>query len=539
MQALIEQLRGGLIVSCQAGPTDAVYGSAAMAAMAQAAERGGAVGIRANGVEDIAAIRRAVSLPIIGIDKQDLPGYGIRITPSLDAARRIVAAGADIVAVDATRRGAEEGRLPAAQLIRQIKDELHVPVMADISIFEEAMAAAEAGADIVATTLSGYTSYSLQLKEPDFDLLEKLAHTLSLPVIAEGRISSPHEARHVLALGGFAVVVGSMITRPRWIVEQYVTTMQTHRHDQEGRMIALDIGGTKIAFAALERAPQLISVDEIPTQALEGGTAVLERVKLIIQRVLDQTGDAQAIGISTTGEVDASGRICYATNFMPGWQGIALRDEIQSHFGLPTIVENDAQAATYGEAMYGAGQGFSSVLGVTVGTGLGGGFVDQGKIYQGSRGAALILGHISVERNGRRCACGRRGCLESYVSGSALLADYNTRVSIEKHLHDGKEVMQAAQQGDAAALAAIQSLGDWLGYGLGIALNLFDPSVVIIGGGVAQIGDPFLDSVREAVSRYAYATVNETPVLAATLGTAAGLVGAASLARQHWLSVSG
>jgi putative N-acetylmannosamine-6-phosphate epimerase len=180
----IARLQGGLIVSCQASKDDGLYGPEVMAGMARAAELGGAVGIRANGPDDIAAIRRAVRLPIVGIYKRDLPGYGIRITPTLEAARQIVEAGADIVAIDATRRGPSEGRLPTAELIRQIHDTLHVPVMADISTLEEGIAAAEAGADIVASTLSGYTPYSPALKRPTSNWSD-VARTVQPPVIAE------------------------------------------------------------------------------------------------------------------------------------------------------------------------------------------------------------------------------------------------------------------------------------------------------------------------------------------------------------------
>ncbi len=224
---LIEGLRGGLIVSCQASEEDGLYGPAAMAGMARAVMLGGALGIRANGAENINAIRQAVTLPIIGIFKQDLPGYGIRITPTLDAARVIVQAGADLVALDATRRGAEEGRLPPADLIRQVHDMLKVPVMADIATLDEGIAAAAAGADLVATTLSGYTAYSPPAKTPDFALIEALARAVDVPIIAEGRMGTPADARRAIDCGAYAVVVGSMITRPRMIVEGFAAALRS------------------------------------------------------------------------------------------------------------------------------------------------------------------------------------------------------------------------------------------------------------------------------------------------------------------------
>ncbi len=536
MHPLVERLRGGLIVSCQASASDVLYGPQAMASMARAAELGGAVGIRANGVADIAAIRQAVNLPILGIYKQDLPGLGIRITPSLEAAREIVQAGATLIALDATKRGPLEGRLPAAELIRQVKETLHVPVMADIATLEEGIAAAEAGADIVASTLSGYTDYTPKSKTPDFELVRQLVQAVRVPVIAEGRIATPDDARHIFELGGFAVVIGSMVTRPRWITEQYVSTLNAYKESRKGYVIAIDIGGTKIAAGVVDPAAQIMYHDEVPTLAQEGGPAILKRVGNAVERALQAHPDAKAIGISTGGNVDATGRIIYSVGFMPGWTGTPLGAEIEKRFGLPTLVENDGQAATVGEALYGAGRGYHTVLGLTVGTGVGGGLVVNGKVYSGSRGTAMMLGHISVERDGRPCTCGLRGCLESYVSGSALLADYNARVPKDQQVTSGKSVAEAAQRGDQQAVAAVETIGSWLGYGLGIALNLLDPSVVVIGGGVTQIGDLFLNSVRRAVQQYAYSTMRETPVRAATLGPQAGLIGAAALARQHLMT---
>jgi len=537
LHPLVERLRGGLIVSCQASASDVLYGPQAMANMAKAAELGGAVGIRANGAADISAIRQAVSLPILGIYKQDLPGLGIRITPSLEAAREIVEAGATLIALDATKRGPLEGRLPAAELIRQVKDTLHVPVMADIATLEEGIAAAEAGADIVASTLSGYTAYTVKTRTPDFELVRQLVKAVRVPVIAEGRIATPDDARRIFELGGFAVVIGSMVTRPRWITEQYVATLNAYKESRKGYVVALDIGGTKIASGVIDPAAQIAYHDEVPTQAQEGGAAILKRVGDAVERAIKAYPDVKAIGISTGGNVDASGTIIYSVGFMPGWAGTPLGESIAQRFGLPTVVENDGHAATLGEALHGAGRGYHTVLGLTVGTGVGGGLVVDGKVYAGSRGTAMMLGHIALERDGRPCTCGLRGCLESYVSGPALIADYNARVPQDQQVASGQAIAEAAQQGDQHAVAAIETVGSWLGYGLGSALNLLDPSVVVIGGGVTQIGDLFLNSVRRALQQYAYAIVRDTPVLAATLGPQAGLIGAAALARQHLMTL--
>lgn len=229
MNDVINALRGGLIVSCQAAEGTPLHGSSIMAAMARAAEIGGAVGIRADGPSDIRAIKKAVKLPVLGIYKIYYPDCDPYITPTLRSAEEIVGAGADIVALDATLRPRLDG-LTAAELIPQVKA-LGVPVMADISTLEEGIAAAESGADIVATTLSGYTPYSPKLNGPDFALVEALVKAVKVPVISEGRVWTPEEARKALDLGAHAVVVGTAITRPWVVTERFVKGMSVTSKD--------------------------------------------------------------------------------------------------------------------------------------------------------------------------------------------------------------------------------------------------------------------------------------------------------------------
>ncbi len=216
---VIAKLRGGLIVSCQALPHEPLHGAEIMARMAVAAWQGGAAGIRANTPADIRAIRAAVPLPLIGLFKAgDAEVY---ITPTLEHGRAVAAAGADIVALDATARPRPDGRALAG-VIAALHTEFGVPIMADVSTLAEGVAAAAAGADLISTTLSGYTSYSPQTTVPDLALVAALAERVAVPVVAEGRISTPALARAALAAGAFAVVVGAAITRPQWITAQFV-----------------------------------------------------------------------------------------------------------------------------------------------------------------------------------------------------------------------------------------------------------------------------------------------------------------------------
>ncbi len=221
---LLSSLRGGLIVSCQALPGEPLHGSDIMACMARAADAGGAVGIRANGPDDIRAIRKITRLPIIGLYKDG--SEGVYITPTVEHARRIAEAGADIIAIDGTNRPRPD-RNSLAGMISHIHQQLGRLVMADVSTLEEGLLAESVGADIVATTLSGYTPYSTAGPAPDLDLVKGLASRLSCPVIAEGRIRTPAEARAALAAGACAVVAGGAITRPQWITEQFVEAIKS------------------------------------------------------------------------------------------------------------------------------------------------------------------------------------------------------------------------------------------------------------------------------------------------------------------------
>jgi N-acylglucosamine-6-phosphate 2-epimerase len=217
-------LQGNLIVSCQALVSEPLFGSATMAKMALAAKLGGAVAIRANSPADIRAIRAMIDLPIFGLYKDNLPGYEVYITPTLKHAQQIYAAGADVVCIDATSRLRPENRA-LDQFILEIKNSTQCPVMADISTYEEGLQAEAAGADVISTTLSGYTAYSPKQEGPDFELIRRLAQDLRHPLLAEGRITTPEMAKEALNLGAYAVIVGGAITRPAEITARFVKHM--------------------------------------------------------------------------------------------------------------------------------------------------------------------------------------------------------------------------------------------------------------------------------------------------------------------------
>jgi N-acylglucosamine-6-phosphate 2-epimerase len=222
MSRALDALAGRLVVSVQAAPGTPLAAPAHMAAIARAAAAGGAAGIRAQGEHDVRAIRAAVALPLIGLRKRDLPTTPVRITPCLDDALSLAAAGADLVAVDATvrpRPGAADG----AALVAEITAALGTVVLADVDSLEAGIAAREAGAAAVATTLSGYTGPSDPPPAPDVTLVQALAGALDCPVIAEGRYSSPADVRAAFAAGAHAVVVGTAITDPLTLTRRFAS----------------------------------------------------------------------------------------------------------------------------------------------------------------------------------------------------------------------------------------------------------------------------------------------------------------------------
>jgi len=210
--------KGSLIVSCQARADNPLHGSVFMAAMALAARDGGAAGIRANGAEDVKAVK-AAGLPVIGINKVFSDAYPVYITPNFDSARVLVEAGADIIALDCTPRS-RDGEA-AEILIRRIRDELGAEVFADISTLEEGIAAEQWGATYISTTLAGYTEYTTKTPGPDLDLVRALAARVKAPIVAEGRYNTPELARAAIDAGAYAVVVGTMITNPREITKVF------------------------------------------------------------------------------------------------------------------------------------------------------------------------------------------------------------------------------------------------------------------------------------------------------------------------------
>lgn len=224
---MIEKLKGKVIVSCQALEDEPLHSSFIMSKMALAAKAGGAAGIRANSVKDIQAIKEVCDLPLIGIIKRDYPDSDVYITPTNQEVTELLTTKAEIIALDATKR-----KRPQDERLKDLIQQIHAAdrlAMADVSTFEEALAAEKDGFDIVSTTLAGYTEYSRKTETPDFELLKEIVDHVNIPVIMEGHTDRPEQVTKALEIGAYAVVVGSIITRPQLITARYVAAAKSVR----------------------------------------------------------------------------------------------------------------------------------------------------------------------------------------------------------------------------------------------------------------------------------------------------------------------
>jgi glucokinase len=301
--------------------------------------------------------------------------------------------------------------------------------------------------------------------------------------------------------------------------------------------IGIDIGGTKVAALRVAEDGDVLDRRERPTPA-DDVAATVETVSDLAAELAAAGGEA--IGVGAAGMVDfAAGVLRYAPNL--AWREIPLRDLLSERTGLPCVVDNDANVAAWGEYRFGAARGYRHVLAVTVGTGIGGGIVADGELLRGAHGFAAEIGHIIVEPDGPPCGCGNRGCWEQVASGRAL--GRLARAEVEREPAgriaalaggaeaSGRHVSEAAREGDPAAAAIFATVGRRLGEGIAGLVNILDPEVVIVGGGVAEEGAVLLEPAREAFLDAVEAPEHrpEVPILAATLGNDAGAIGAAAL----------
>lgn len=524
------ELRGKLIASCQAPEGSTFRDPESIARFARATVEGGAAGIRANGPEDIRAIRQAVSVPVIGIWKVKQDDGKVLITPSFEAAQKLVEAGADLVALDCTARGQKHGALDR---LRRIKEDLQVPVLADIATVEEAVQAGQAGADGVLSTLRGYTPETQHVLAFEPSFIVQLIQAVDVPVIAEGRIHTPAQLYAALDAGAFAVIVGTAITRPEMITRGFVAAALCwqHANDPQRVFVGIDMGGTRTKFGLVSCQGELKYQSSTPTPWDGGRDDLLDHLKRTVATCLQEARargvEPEAIGLATAGWVDPEGgKVVYATENLPGWTGANPGAYLHQAFGLPVAVENDANALAVGEKHFGAARGKSDFVCVTLGTGVGGGCYIGGRLNRGRHFFANAMGHISIEHDGPPCTCGLSGCLETYTNARALL-----RYAKNGNFHSVEEVIAAANRGDSVAQQAIHTYTKYLAIGCAAIVILLDPELLILAGGLTQDNPLLLSALTEELAqRVTVWQQRKLRVEFSSLGYSAGVLGAAAVA---------
>ncbi len=306
--------------------------------------------------------------------------------------------------------------------------------------------------------------------------------------------------------------------------------------------MGIDLGGTKMLLGVLDGDSKTVW-ESRERSAGEGEDELVELLVREVEEARAERPGVQAIGMGIPATIDHDKGVALAAVNLP-IADLPIRDLVQERTGLPAFVDNDANVAALAEHRFGAARGTTNAIMLTIGTGIGGGLILGGEIYRGSTGAGAELGHVVIQMDGPACQgnCPNHGCVEALASGTALgreglaAAESNPDSALGR-LHgegepiDGKAVTLAAQKGDEVAVAVFELIGTRLGVALASFANIFEPEVIVIGGGVIAAGDLLLDPARRELEARALRPMNRTPVVAAELGADAGMIGAAALAR--------
>ncbi len=294
--------------------------------------------------------------------------------------------------------------------------------------------------------------------------------------------------------------------------------------------IAVDIGGTSIKYGVINEVGMILRKDEIKTEAEKGGQALLKKITDLIKEQMQSAPPIDGIGISTAGQVcPKSGSVLFATDNLPGWTGIELKKHIQDTFLLPVAVENDVNAAALGEKWLGAGSEVEDFLCLTIGTGIGGAIVINGKIYHGIAGTAGEFGHIVIHKGGKPCTCGSKGCFEQYASTKALALiaeEINLKNRFKSKIITGKMIFEEAAKGDIVCQEAIDLFINNMAVGIASLVHIFNPGFIIIGGGISAQGLWLSQKIEQAVKASVMPSfAKELHVCFAKLGNDAGILG--------------
>lgn len=322
---------------------------------------------------------------------------------------------------------------------------------------------------------------------------------------------------------------------------------------QELPVLAVDLGGTKIIAAIVSNQGQILAKEYCLTLANEGPQSVINRIFSAIDHLLSaksiNLSQLNSISLAAPGAIDLDSGLVTLSPNLPDWHDIPLRDIVKEKYRVSTFLLNDASAATLGEHRFGAGKGIKNLIYLTVSTGIGGGIIIDGELYSGACGDAGEIGHMTIDVNGPKCSCGNIGCLEILASGTAVAREAIRRISQgEKsslaELVSGniegitaEEVDIAARDGDSLAMEVISQAATYLGVGMVNLVNIFNPEMIIVGGGMAKMGDRLLNPARQVVMDRVFPLLAQAVcIVPAQLGEDAGVLGAAVFARQQGLT---
>lgn len=315
-------------------------------------------------------------------------------------------------------------------------------------------------------------------------------------------------------------------------------------------VLAIDLGGSKIITALISHEYQMIAREYCPTLADEGPESVVDRMISAADHLLSLSNislsQLSGISIAAAGIIDMEKGVITSSPNLPGWHDIPLRGIIEERCQVNTFLLNDASAAALGEHRFGAGKGVNNLIYITVSTGIGGGIIINGRLYLGSSGGAGEIGHATIDVNGPGCNCGNTGCLEVLASGTAVAREAIRRISyggkssltemVESKIEDitAEQVSLAAQNGDSLALEVIGKAVAYLGTGVVNLVNIFNPEIIIIGGGMARMGDLLFNPVRQAVKERAFRlSAQAVRIVPAQLGDDVSVFGAAIFALEQ------
>ncbi len=299
--------------------------------------------------------------------------------------------------------------------------------------------------------------------------------------------------------------------------------------------IGIDIGGTNIKYGLCSSEGEILNQDSFETPAEASKDEILKRIaektKECIRDAKDAGNGVAAIGVGTPGSVDVQrGFLMGLTPNFKHWRDVPIGEYLEKELFLPVSVDNDANLMAYGEYTWGTGSDKKNAVCITLGTGIGGGIIIDGEIYRGSFYAGAEIGHFTIDYNGRKCRCGGTGCWEMYASATAMIRDYN-ELNPESTVDGTREIFERYDNNDKSAREIIDKVAVYLGAGISTIINVFNPEIIIIGGGVSEAGDWFIEKIAESGRSRAMETSRKNvEIKAAQLGNRAGLLGAAAFA---------